>query len=100
MSLDVRDVRLPQACACPGCGAPNDAATSTRDDQEQVPRPGDASICLTCAEILVFRDDMTTRLMSAGELADLDAGDRSHLLLARRAVRQVHEWKATKEGEA
>jgi hypothetical protein len=46
-------------------------------------------VCLNCAAILVFREDLTTRLMTGAELADMAPDDRSYLLHARRMVLQV-----------
>lgn len=86
MSDDAHDV---PACPCPGCGVPNDAASSAHGSYVGRPSPGDASVCLNCAAILVFREDLTTRLMTGAELADMAPDDRSYLLHARRMVLQV-----------
>jgi len=44
---------------CPTCGRILDATTSVQG--EQTPSPNDISICMYCAALLIFNDDMTLR---------------------------------------
>jgi hypothetical protein len=41
-----------------------------------VPRPGDLTVCMYCAAINSFNDDMTVRPTTDEELAALDPRDR------------------------
>lgn len=62
--------RLPPAL-CPHCGAFADAATHAlggSGPDDPAPRPGDFSICITCATILRFGPDLHPRIPAAIEL--------------------------------
>jgi hypothetical protein len=54
---------------CPWCGYAMDAATNPNDGATQ-PKPGDLSVCISCASVLVFNDDLTLRACSPAELAE------------------------------
>ena len=54
---------------CPKCGATLDAASGISGARH--PKPGDMSICLYCAVVLVYEDAMTSRLMTAEEFMAL-----------------------------
>lgn len=49
------DARLPES-RCPKCNQLLDAATSTEGDHH--PSPGDISVCINCAEVLTFDEDL------------------------------------------
>jgi hypothetical protein len=54
----MRETRLP-ACHCPYCETRLDAATNLA--KVIMPKPGDISVCIQCAQILIFADDLTLR---------------------------------------
>lgn len=62
-------IRTP-ACQCPKCDCTIDAATSA-DNTQSVPEEGDVSVCINCASMLIFKEDMTMRLMSKDEFMNL-----------------------------
>jgi len=56
---EVKDtVRVP-ARKCPQCRALLDAVTDPREGKH--PKPGDFSVCIHCACLMVFNDDLTLR---------------------------------------
>lgn len=55
---------------CPVCGKKLDAATSV-EKEEAVPDPGDLSICLYCATVSVFDDNLKLKQMTNEEFAEL-----------------------------
>ncbi len=54
---------------CPACGENFGAATNVTSTQP--PPPGAFSVCFYCGALLRFRDDLTTRIASPEELAEL-----------------------------
>ncbi len=87
----MRITRHPLA-ACPTCRRPIDAATSVTTDA--CPEPGDFSVCVTCGEILRYREDLTVRKCEAPELDDpgLPQHERAVIERVSRAVRS--RWLA------
>lgn len=78
----MRQTRLP-ASQCPYCETKLDAAT----DLETVvmPKPGDISICIKCAQLLIFTDDLTLRKpIPADEIVITD-----QIRLYQQAVRAI-----------
>lgn len=72
-------------CPCPACGAPVRYATSTHGDH--APSPGDVSVCLECAAVNVFGEDLTLRPSTLAERSacgpELDCVVQGVLLLRR-----------------
>jgi hypothetical protein len=52
--------RTPSA-ACPVCGYLMDACTALDNEKPRSPKPNDISICLECAAVLAFTDDLKFR---------------------------------------
>lgn len=77
-----RDNRVPLS-ACPYCGALNDCASSS---DSSVPEPGCCAVCLYCSMVSVFADDMSLRVMTAAEWAELPDWFKDQLHMMRRAV--------------
>lgn len=78
---------------CPKCGSPNDAATScdeTDREQNVRPRPGDISVCIRCASILQFQEDLTVKIISMDETG---ADDDTKFQIARlqQKIQQI-KW--------
>lgn len=78
--------------ACPFCGYAADAATCFENDEAR-PRPGDFSLCLECAEVLVFDDEVALRKPAAGELEAAPSYIRSALAKGQQAIHLVHKHK-------
>jgi hypothetical protein len=73
---------------CPWCDYLMDAATNLQD-AEAVPAPGDVSVCLSCASVLVFNDDLTLRGFTPAEIAALPSDIKSQLERYQRAIREI-----------
>lgn len=66
--MELRTTRLPE-CRCPWCHRLMDAATSAnRNRPNAVPKPGDVSVCIHCAQVLIFQDNLTVRATMPGEV--------------------------------
>ncbi len=80
--LDSKGKPIP-ICPCPKCGSPNDAATScdeTDPDQKARPVPGDLSVCIGCASIQQFQEDLSLKIITMDELV---ADDDTKFQVAR-----------------
>jgi hypothetical protein len=51
-------IRVPKRF-CPQCRAKLDAVTDPREGKR--PKPGDFSVCIHCACLMIFNDDLTLR---------------------------------------
>lgn len=69
---------------CPYCGKKLDAASG-----EGTPSPGDVSVCIECASPLMFTDELTLRVMTRAEFADLPPATRADLRRYQAAVRKL-----------
>lgn len=67
---------------CPACGHAVNAAADVGGEQH-APKPGDVSVCIYCAELLVFTED-SLRLPTQGEMADFRRTPR--IMRAKAAV--------------
>lgn len=70
---------------CPGCGTKVNAATGT--DGVSVPAEGDLSVCFKCGTLLVFKKDLSIRLLELEELVSLDQDVRDELEKIQNYVR-------------
>jgi uncharacterized membrane protein len=50
-------------------------------------------VCLSCATVLIFTDDLRTRRMSEEERSQLSDEQRDSI---RQAVRTVRQWNASR----
>ena len=81
---ELRDTRTPKS-NCPFCLHKLDAAMSGDPAHPDVmPKPGDFSVCISCASILVFTDDLRLRAPNPGEL---ETAFREDILLERAITR-------------
>lgn len=55
---------------CPTCAAPFDAHTCMNHPASH-PSPGSITVCIYCANVLVFGDNLTLRELSFDDLAEL-----------------------------
>lgn len=68
--------------ACPGCGVGINA--STDPDGDELPSPGDLSICAYCTAFLVFEEGPALRLLTLEEIAELPDENRIELQRFRK----------------
>ena len=68
---------MPQitASSCPWCYAFVDGATVLGKDEDAVPVGGDVSICLYCARVGVYEDDLSIRKPTPEERETFDKDD-------------------------
>jgi hypothetical protein len=65
---DLRDTRTPKT-ACPYCRHKLDAAMAADPKHpDAAPSSGDFSVCISCASVLVFDDELKSRAPKPGEL--------------------------------
>lgn len=69
---------------CLNCGKKIDAAAPTPDFPDSAPSPGDIALCLDCAHLHVFAEDLTLRAPTDDEMAEI-AGDPDMI----RAVKAI-----------
>lgn len=77
--------RMP-VCHCPHCGYKLDAA-SVPGNKGKRPIPGDFSVCLKCAAVLRFKDDLTLRATTLGEHKECEPG------LLDKMIHAIHYMK-------
>lgn len=75
--------------SCPYCDYRLDSASNILDHDEAGPKPGDWTICISCAQPLVFDENIIVRKPRAGEAEAMDAALKAKLELLARAVRTV-----------
>jgi uncharacterized protein with PIN domain len=61
------DFRLADKDHCPYCNAELDTVSSTPANPEATPRPGDLTLCFTCANPLVFMEGLKVRKLDVEE---------------------------------
>jgi hypothetical protein len=64
--MRVKDYRIAES-KCPCCGHKVDSAMETVGNTHEGPKSGDWSVCIRCAGISVYGDDMQLRLPSDEE---------------------------------
>lgn len=75
---------------CPLCGHMLSAASSITNPRA-APKPGDTTVCISCALVFVFELDMTIRPMNEEELAALTPRQRRELGRTVMAVNMVKQ---------
>lgn len=89
MSLQPGD-RIPGRPRCPACLTLLDGFTSVRLDGA-VPKPGDPTVCMYCASLLVFGDRLQFRFPTDAELVEFE--DVREIKVARdAAMRMIQEY--------
>ena len=80
---DTAAFRLPK-CRCPHCEQELDAAMSADPaDPDAAPSPGDVTVCISCAQLLVFTDDLLLRAARPGEVEMTPVMRRAQRLVRR-----------------
>ena len=67
---------------CPKCKMILNGATHLQD-VEKSPRPGDVTVCVVCAEVLVFDDDLMLRRPLVGEIDENDPELQRHVIAVK-----------------
>ncbi len=79
---------------CPHCDSKLDANTGVNDttfDTGDAARPGDWTVCFSCANVLMFNDDMTLRTPSLEDWSDTDPGQTAFIRRLRQAIGTLKE---------
>lgn len=86
MAIKLSDAKDIPPRMCPSCGKLLDGATQLRDasEHQETPKAGDATICLYCANVAVFADDLTLRKPTPVE--DKQFARDPRMLLAKMAI--------------
>ncbi len=82
-------------CNCPSCGHRFDRATCVVEEGA-APSPGDCTICIECAQALVFNDDLTVRKITPAEVRRLMTSQPdawATIERAQQAVRTVQRQR-------
>ena len=91
MKMSDRYAEIPLT-ECPQCGHRINAASTLSDDGRFAhPHAGDTTVCMDCGAWLVFRDDLSMRLMTADEKVGLEELERQALVQLSRAIEKVHK---------
>ena len=78
----VMDEYKAPVCKCPGCGAPNDRASTSGElrgsgpFETRGPSGGDVTMCITCGFVCVFNDDLSLRKPSDEEMKTIEGDVR------------------------
>ncbi len=84
----MKTTRLPESL-CPYCGQRFDAATAADPNKsDAVPEPGDITVCIGCASILVFNKNLTVSVPGRREINVTE-----EIRIAQRAVRMLDRRK-------
>jgi hypothetical protein len=83
--------------ACPACNYAFDRAAAINEPGIfQNPAGGDTTVCAKCLSWLIFRDDLSTRIMSSKEVSGLSTEERETLVELTRAIHRVNELSASR----
>lgn len=72
---------------CPHCGELIDVTTPSPGNPHAVPEPGDMSVCVTCAESVVFGDGLKLRKPNMDE--QLWIANNFHMQLVLTTIRGI-----------
>lgn len=78
-----------KVCKCPGCNHKLSGVTPLgRRRGRGRPSPGDMTVCVYCASLLVYSRSERLRLLTAEELSKLSKPRRTLLLTAQREIQR------------
>lgn len=72
--------------ACKNCGYEFDRISDVVADN--VPRPGDMTLCLRCGDIMAFNDDMTLRSLTEDDISCIPLATLSRLQRVRLEIQR------------
>lgn len=76
---------------CPTCGHKLDAFTNTQNDE--APEEGDVTICIECTSYLGINKDLTLKLLTADEFAELPSDAISELTRLRTIIQKINDGR-------
>jgi hypothetical protein len=82
---------------CPWCGYTIDAVTCLDErgnEHDKMPQPGDLTVCVKCAHICAFADDLTLRTPTDTELEGMPTALMRLLSKVQAAVRLARAKEA------
>ena len=62
-------VDLPDCC--PSCGYVTQCVSNITGQEDARPRPGDFTVCIRCAKVLVFNENLKMRFPTGEELLEI-----------------------------
>lgn len=86
MSSELKSTPLPEH-RCPACSRLTDTATGV--EPGTTPSEGDLSVCFGCRAFLTFNPDLTLRLLSLLEIAQLPDATRIQMQRARAYFERI-----------
>lgn len=72
---------------CPRCGYGLDRCFNTQ--RERAPKPGDITVCMSCALVMTFTEDMSERALTVDEIQALPGEMKTELLRVALAIALV-----------
>lgn len=82
---------------CPGCGRAWDGAGAL--DNPRQPEPGDVGVCLGCAAVNIYGDDLRLRQATEADLASFDPDLLAYVRRAQRAATTAIALAIVETGE-
>ena len=77
---------------CPVCKYKlNDATTAVGENT--TPREGDISVCIGCAEVLIFTKDLSVRLATISDLLDIGQENFNTITATQHVIRFMRRSK-------
>ena len=83
----MRSTELPGPIRCPQCSYEMTDASGVGHNER--PSPGDWTVCIRCAAVLRFTEEIGVREASGKELAELDPESALAIAQAVHAIRQM-----------
>ena len=97
VETDGNNGRIYSKISCPSCGAKVDGFTGVEKDAQK-PSDGDLSICMYCASIGKYADNLTQiRLITAEELTDLKRVYPADYYAIQQTVDKIKEFIKSKK---
>lgn len=82
---------------CLSCGYIISAAFDVEEETDQ-PRPGDYSICLYCAAMCRFDNDLNLRPLTKLDMEELDTGLLTLLMRSKQEVlKRIEQYRRAKQ---
>jgi len=78
-------MKLGSVNTCPECGNKNDSGLGI-EHEALIPREGDASICIVCGHVMIFKADGALREPSEDELIEIMRSKTVREMMAALAV--------------